>query len=80
MELERRLLDGTLLVIGQLRDLVKKLKIISLESILDAAIQGSRRQGSVSGTFISFQHYFRVKSTYAGIVPHVVISYLEGRG
>lgn len=72
MELERLL--ETLLVIGQLRDLVKKLKIISLESKVDAAIQGSRMQDRVPGTFISFQHYFRIKSTYAGIVPHAVIS------
>jgi hypothetical protein len=69
MELERRLLDGTLLVIGKLRDLVKKLKIISLGSIVDTAIQGSRRQGRVFGAFISFQHCFRVKSTYAGNCP-----------
>lgn len=79
MELERRLLDGTLLVMGQLRDLAKKLKIISLESIVDAAIQGNRRQGRVSGTFISFQHYFRVKCAYAGNCSHAVILYLEGR-
>lgn len=69
MELERRLLDGTLLVIRHLRDHVKKLKIISLESIVGVAIQGGSRQGRASGSFISFQHYFRAKSAYAGNCP-----------